>query len=402
MSNTLKGFSDNASTFNADMDTAFAVHFILSAILFLSVVVPMFYFMWKYRADKVKNEDIGTTTHHTLLEVLWTALPIAAVMVFFYYGNTTMQMFRTMPPETQSIVVDVEGSKWKWKYTYPANANGHVHKIGGVYSKPEMDENGKVIKEGTMGISALYVPVDTNIILRMTAPLDDVIHAWYVPAFRMKEDVVPGRITKQWFRATKVGEYDVECAEYCGTDHSYMYSKIVVMEKDAYEAWFNSTQETPKGEFSRTGADLVKHHGCKQCHAIETDATLVGPSLKTRFNKEQVMDVINNGQDQLAYPMGAMPGGLASGKDAEEIAAYVAGGMKGEQPASFATACASCHGVDGKGMGGMSPNIVGYDAPLLSQVFKHGKDGMFGRMPSYSDMTAEDIAAMAEYLDKNR
>ena len=401
MSNTLQGFNSNASSFNADMDTAFAVHFILSAILFLSVVAPMFYFMWKYREDKVKNEDIGTTTHHTLLEVLWTGLPIAAVMVFFYYGNTTMQMFRTMPPETQSIVIDVEGSKWKWKYTYPANANGHVHKIGGVFEKPVLDENGKMIKKGTMGMSALYVPVDTNIILRMSAPIDDVIHAYYVPAFRMKEDVVPGRTTKQWFRASKVGEYDVECAEYCGTDHSYMYSKIVVMEKADYEAWFNSTQETPKGDFDRSGESLVKFHGCKQCHAIETDATLVGPSLKTRFSKEQVLDVINNGQDQLGYAMGAMPAGLASGKDAEEIAEYVAGGMKGEAPASFA-ACSSCHGEDGKGMFGMSPNLVGYDAALLTQVFKHGKDGLIGRMPSYSDMTAEDIAAMAEYLDKNR
>ena len=96
MSNKLEGFSNSVSTFNADMDTAFAVHFILSALLFLSVVGPMFYFMWKYRADKVKNEDVGTLTHHTGLELMWTIIPVAAVMVFFYYGNTTMQMFRTM------------------------------------------------------------------------------------------------------------------------------------------------------------------------------------------------------------------------------------------------------------------------------------------------------------------
>jgi mono/diheme cytochrome c family protein len=217
----------------------------------------------------------------------------------------------------------------------------------------------------------------------------------------MKEDVVPGRTTKQWFRATKTGEYDVECAEYCGTHHSYMYSKIVVMEKDQYNAWFNSTQETPKGNFAKTGDSLLGYHGCKQCHAIETDKTLVGPSLKTRLSKEQVLHVINNGQDKLRYPMGAMPAGLASGKDAEEIAAYVAGGMQGQQPASFA-ACSSCHGEDGKGMGGMSPNLVGYDATLLSQVFKHGKEGTIGQMPAYPNMTEEDISLIAEYLDKNR
>jgi mono/diheme cytochrome c family protein len=99
--------------------------------------------------------------------------------------------------------------------------------------------------------------------------------------------------------------------------------------------------------------------------------------------------------------MGAMPAGLASGNDAAEIAAYVAGGMKGEQPASFA-ACSSCHGEDGKGMGGMSPNLVGYDTTLMSQVFKNGKEGMIGRMPAYPDMKEEDIAIIAEYLDNNK
>ncbi len=389
MSNKLQGFSSNASTFNADMDFAFWLHVWISVALFLSVVAPMFYFAWKYRADKVKNEDIGNVTHHTLLELAWTAIPIAAVMVFFYYGNTTMQMFRTMPAESQSIVIDVEGSKWKWKYQYPANKSGHVHKIGGVFDK----------EKGSMGIAALYVPVDTNIILNMTAPIDDVIHAYYVPAFRMKEDVVPGRTTKQWFKATKVGVYDVECAEYCGTDHSYMYSKIVVIEKDAYNAWFNSTdKDTPEGNFDKSGSSLLHQHGCKSCHAVEKDATLVGPTLKSRvLTKEQVLDVINNGQDQLGYAMGAMPAGTATGADAEEIAAYVAGGMKGDQPASFA-ACAGCHGADGKGQFGTSPSLVDYDVDLLRNVLKNGKQGSMGTMPAYTDISDEDVSAIAEYL----
>lgn len=300
MSNTLQGFNASASTFNADIDFAFWLHIWISVALFLSVVGPMFYFAWKYRADKVKNEDVGTLTHHTLLEVLWTAIPVAAVMVFFYYGNTTMQMFRTMPAESQAIVIDVEGSKWKWKYEYPANTSGHVHKIGGVYDK----------EKGTMGISALYVPVDTNIILKMTAPVGDVIHAYYVPAFRMKEDVVPGRTTKQWFRATEVGEYDVECAEYCGTDHSYMYSKIVVMEKDAYNAWFNSNQtDTPKGNFPKDGKALYAQNGCASCHSIDTDATLVGPSLKgigAKYDSKYLADALTNPDQDV--PEGFYPG----------------------------------------------------------------------------------------------
>ena len=316
MSNTLQGFNASASTFNADMDFAFWLHIWISVALFLSVVGPMFYFAWKYRADKVKNEDVGTLTHHTLLEVLWTAIPVAAVMVFFYYGNTTMQMFRTMPAESQSIVIDVEGSKWKWKYEYPANTSGHVHKIGGVYDK----------EKGTMGISALYVPVDTNIILKMRAPVNDVIHSYYVPAFRMKEDVVPGRTTKQWFRATEVGEYDVECAEYCGTDHSYMYSKIVVMEKDAYNAWFNSNQaDTPKGNFPKDGKALYAQNGCASCHSIDTDATLVGPSLKgigAKYDSKYLADALTNPDKDV--PEGFYPGIMpAFNLPAEDLATLI-------------------------------------------------------------------------------
>lgn len=394
----LEGFNTSAATFAADVDQAFWIHIVISIGLFLSVVAPMFYFAWKYRADKVKEEEIGDLTHHTGLEITWTVIPVILLMVFFYYGYSSMKTLRTMPAESESIVVKVEGSKWKWKYEYPANASGHVHKIGGAFQKPKLDENGKVVEKGTMGITALYVPVNTNVILEMTAPLNDVIHSFYIPAFRMKEDVVPGRTTKQWFNASEVGEYDIECAEYCGTDHSYMYSRVVVLPQEEYNAWFNSTDNTPKGNYAKSGDALVQRHGCTQCHAIETDKVLVGPSLKTRFTKEQVLDVINNGQDQLGYDMGAMPGGLVAGADAEEIAAYVAGGMKGEQPASFA-ACSSCHGEDGKGMGGMSPNLVGYDATLMSHVFKNGKKGMIGTMPAYPDMTEEEISTIAEYLD---
>ena len=398
MSNSLQGFDTMAATFAADVDQAFWLNFWISIILGLSVILPMFYFAWKYRADKVKDEDISTVTHNTVLELAWTLIPTAMLMVLFYYGYSSMKTLRTMPAESESIVVKVEGSKWKWRYEYPANTNGYVHKLGGAYTKPIVDKDGKVINEGTMGKSALYVPVNTNIILEMSAPVGDVIHAFFVPAFRMKEDVVPGRTTKQWFNSSQVGEYDIECAEYCGTDHSYMFSKLVVMPKDKYEAWFNSKEDTPKGNYLKSGDAALQRHGCKSCHAVTEDKMLVGPTLKSRrLTQEQVLDVINNGQNKLGYAMGAMPPGLASGADAKEIAAYVAGGMKGEKPASFA-ACSSCHGEDGKGQGGTAPNLVSYDATLLSHVLKHGKEGMIGTMPKFPYVSEEEISAIAEYL----
>jgi cytochrome c oxidase subunit 2 len=320
MSKEIQGFgSIDVSTFNADMDTAFAIHFWLSGLLFLSVVIPMIYFAWKYRSDKVKNEDIGNITHNTLLEILWTAIPVAIMMLFFYYGNTTMEMFRTMPAASQSTVIDVEGSKWKWKYAYPANKSGFVHKIGGVYKKPVVNEDGEVIEEGSMGMSALYVPKDTNIILRMTAPLNDVIHSYYIPAFRMKEDVVPGRITKQWFNASVVGEYDVECAEYCGTDHSYMYSKVVVMEKADYEKWFESNTDTPVGDFAKDGKSLYASNGCASCHSIDTDTTLVGPGLKgigAKYDDAYLANALTTPDKDV--PEGFYPGIMPSFKFAPE------------------------------------------------------------------------------------
>ena len=392
----LEGFNTSGTVIAAHIDQAFWVNFWVSIVLFCSVVVPMLYLAWKYRESKVKNEDIENFTHHTGLEITWTVVPTIMLMVFFWYGYDSMKTARTIPDS--GITIKVEGSKWKWRYEYPANEAGHVHKLGGAYTKQKQDENGKVIEEGTMGKSALYVPVDTNIILSMTAPVDDVIHAFYIPSLRMKEDVVPGRTTKQWFNAGTVGEYDIECAEYCGTDHSYMYSRLVVLPKAEYEAWFNSTEDTPKGNYATSGDAVLQLHGCKSCHAVESDKVLVGPTLKTRtLTSEQVLDVINNGQNKLGYAMGEMPAGLATGADAQEIAAYVAGGMKGTQPASFA-ACSSCHGEDGKGMYGMSPNLVEYDVALLSNVLKHGKKGTMGNMPAFPYVSDEEVSAIAEYL----
>jgi len=319
VNNTLSGFNSMAATFANDIDQAFWINFWISVVLGLSVIVPMFYFAWKYREDKVKDEDIENVTHNTPLEIAWTLIPTLLMMVLFYYGYTSMKTLRTMPADSESIVIKVEGSKWKWKYEYPANKSGHVHKITSLY-----DQSAGDVKR------SLYVPVGTNIILEMTAPLNDVIHAYYVPAFRMKEDVVPGRVTKQWFKSDVPGTYDVECAEYCGTAHAYMYSKIVVMEKEAYEAWFESQNPTPfeeAGSMSR-GQQLYEENGCAACHAIDSDATLVGPSLKgigKKYDAAYLKDgIVAPDKDIPAgfFP-GVMPAYALSDEDAAELVKYL-------------------------------------------------------------------------------
>ncbi|PHR59623.1 MAG: hypothetical protein COA44_00240 [Arcobacter sp.] len=181
-----------------------------------------------------------------------------------------------------------------------------------------------------------------------------------------------------------------------------MYSRLVVLPKAEYEAWFNSSEDTPKGNYLTSGDAVLQQYGCKSCHSITEDKVLIGPSLNTRrLTKEQVLDVINNGQDQLGYAMGAMPAGLASGADAEEISVYVAGGMKGDQPASFA-ACSSCHGEDGKGQYGTAPSLVSYDADLLRNVLKNGKEGSMGTMPAFPYISEKEISAIVEELQSTK
>jgi cytochrome c oxidase cbb3-type subunit 3 len=178
---------------------------------------------------------------------------------------------------------------------------------------------------------------------------------------------------------SQIGEYNDEVKGY--------NTKFEETHKNADEATLN---QMGKSIF------LVQ---CAPCHGNTGDG-LDGKAhdLTKRMSKEQVLDVINNGSSQLGYPMGAMPAGMASGAAAEEIAAYVAGGMKGEAPAMFA-ACTSCHGADGKGNMGMAPNIAGYDATLVEHVLQNGKKGVIGKMPSFKTMiTPVQEKALTVYI----
>jgi len=170
-------------------------------------------------------------------------------------------------------------------------------------------------------------------------------------------------------------------------------------ETKAYNAKFEEMHKNAdKATLQQMGESIFLVQ-CAPCHGTTGDG-LSGKAqdFGARMSKEQVLHVINNGQNQLGYPMGAMPPGMASGADAEAIAEYVAGGMKGEQPAAFA-ACASCHGADGKGNNGMAPNLAAYDDTLVKNVLEHGKKGMLGRMPSFkTTITPVQEKALAEYL----
>ncbi len=179
------------------------------------------------------------------------------------------------------------------------------------------------------------------------------------------------------------------------------YSQIGEWNKEtkAYNEKFEAVHKNAdKATLQQMGESIFLVQ-CAPCHGTTGDG-LSGKAqdFGTRMTKAQILHVINNGQNQLGYQMGAMPPGMASGKDAEDIAAWIAGGMKGEQPAAFA-ACASCHGADGKGNNGMAPNLAAYDLALVQHTLEHGKKGMIGRMPSFQTrMTPIQEKALAEYI----
>jgi cytochrome c oxidase cbb3-type subunit 3 len=167
----------------------------------------------------------------------------------------------------------------------------------------------------------------------------------------------------------------------------------------AYNAKFEETHKNADAATLKEMGESIFLVQCQQCHGTTGDG-LSGRAqdFGSRMTKDQVLDVINNGSNQLGYAMGMMPPGMAAGADAEAIAAYIAGGMKGEKPASFA-ACASCHGEDGKGNNGMAPNLAIYDAPLMNHVLQNGKKGSLGRMPSFKTLiTPVQEKALTAYV----
>lgn len=167
----------------------------------------------------------------------------------------------------------------------------------------------------------------------------------------------------------------------------------------AYNAKFEALHKNTDAATLKEMGESIYLVQCAQCHGTTGDG-LSGKAhdFTTRMTKEQVLDAINNGANSLGYAMGAMPAGMAQGADAEAIAEYVATGMKGEQPASFA-ACSSCHGEDGKGMDGMAPNLVAYDDALMHQVIQNGKKGSMGKMPSFKTLiTPVQEKALTVYI----
>jgi len=247
-----------ASNFVEGVDLSLYIILGASVFFLMAITATMIYFVIRYR--RKKNPKASQIHGNNTLEVVWTVIPTILVLIMFYYGWAGFQPMRNVPEG--AIPVKAIGQMWIWTFEY---------------------ENGKKSSD-------LVVPINKPVRLDLISR--DVLHSLYIPAFRIKEDVVPGKDNYMWFEARELGEYDLFCAEYCGDRHSYMISKVKVLEAREYEAWLASS-DVPAGE--HPGLTILKQNACISCHSLD-GSKIVGPSFKGVFGKEEV--VITDGQER--------------------------------------------------------------------------------------------------------
>lgn len=249
-------FPAPSSTNAAAVDTLFNFILAVSVLFFALIVGLMVLFVVRYRSRRGHQAE-PTVDHNNMLELAWSVIPTVLVGVIFAWGFLGYVSARTPPGDSYEI--QVVAKKWSWAFMYP---NGHV------------DNN-------------LHVPVDRPVTLVMSS--DDVIHSLYVPAFRLKMDLVPGRYTKMWFEATKVGEHPLYCAEYCGTGHSTMNARVVVHPPGEFDTWLeNAANFLDELSPVEAGEVLYTRRGCVQCHSVD-GSSKAGPSFRDVFGTEQLM-----------------------------------------------------------------------------------------------------------------
>jgi cytochrome c oxidase subunit 2 len=232
-----------ASTIAQGVDNVY--YFLTGLTLFFTVLIfsIIFVFMIKYRR-RSPDEIPPETAENLPLELAWTIIP-SIICVFIFFWASELYVRNARPPAA-STEIYVIGKQWMWHLQHP---------------------------EGPREINELHVPVGEPVQLTMTS--QDVIHDFYIPAFRVKKDVLPGRYTSIWFQPTEVGTYHLFCAQYCGTNHAEMIGWVYVMTPDDYAAWLNGGEKNQS--MAQSGEQLFTHLGCASCHA--EGAGVNGPSL---------------------------------------------------------------------------------------------------------------------------
>ncbi|MBT8486959.1 MAG: cytochrome c oxidase subunit II [Phycisphaerales bacterium] len=285
-----------ASTYSQGIDWVFYFIYWICVFFFVLIVALMILFVWKYRRTSVTHQAGETVTHHTPLELTWTIIPLILVIAIFWIGlDGYVDMIR---PPANAYEVNVVAQRWNWSFEH---------------------------RNGAQDSQILKVPAGRPVKLVMTS--QDVLHALFIPAFRAKQDVVPGRYTTLWFEAKEPGLYQLFCAEYCGTQHSQMGATVAVYPPDEFDEiiakdarWLdNYTDEN----LYQAGLRIFAR--CSSCHSLQEEVRLTGPSfwdVHDDFGKKRLMEgdyeadidenyiqdsILNPQKDIVATYQGVMP-----------------------------------------------------------------------------------------------
>lgn len=240
------------------VDSAFLFITGVSVALLALVTVLMIYFVVKYR--RTKHPEPEEVEGNLTLEIIWTVIPTIIVLAMFYVGFTGFKFMRTPPAD--AMIVKAESRMWSWNFQYETGARSDV----------------------------LKVPLGKPVKLVITS--EDVLHGLFIPAFKVKEDAVPGMTTMLWFTPNETGTYDLFCTEYCGLGHSSMITKVEVMKPEEFDKWYASSKQGGEGA---NGLQLLTDKGCLGCHS--TDGSVkIGPSFKGIFGRKEV--VVTNGTER--------------------------------------------------------------------------------------------------------
>ena len=237
-----------ASSHALGVDLLYILLVVISAVMTLGIAATIAVFGMKYR--RRHGREAQQIEGSLILEIAWSIIPLGIFFVIFAWGAVIYFQMRTPPRDAAEIYV--VGKQWMWKIQ-------HI--------------------EGQREVNELHVPVDRDVKLIMTS--QDVIHSFFVPEFRVKQDVVPGRYTTLWFRATKTGTYHLLCTQFCGTQHSGMIGDVVVMNPTDYQSWMSGGTVT--GSLAQNGQTLFQQLGCSTCHRFDVQGR--GPNLIGAFGK---------------------------------------------------------------------------------------------------------------------
>ncbi len=254
-----------ASNFVKGVDTAFLVTLGISFFFLISLTILMLVFTYKY--NKKRNPKPTQIKGSTTLEIIWTVIPFLITMLMFYYGWAGWKPMTKVPDDAMEVTV--YGRMWNFMFEY---------------------DNGK-------RTDTLFLPKDQPVKLNLVAM--DVLHSLYIPAFRVKQDMVPEKTDNfMWFEPQQEGTFELYCAEYCGLEHSYMYSYVKVMEDTAFQSWMTDTTQVASNDVesaTATGRRIMQNIGCFACHSLD-GSKLVGPSFKGIWDAEHT--VVTDGEER--------------------------------------------------------------------------------------------------------